>query len=110
MVNASFDFGSIVGILIFLLGIFCFQLRKIKKKKKISNIDQLDFKLLGIVKISLLSSGFIIFFQSWRIEQPLKVVIFLTTIGIILELITNLLSESNSSSEPKNFKITGLDK
>ena len=108
MVEATLNWTGISGLLIFLAGISCFPLIRMKKNKK-EFISRLDSDLLFIVQIALMVSGFIFFFQGWRLDPIIKIILPLSALAIYLELLTNYISESTLVKEPKNLRTRGID-
>ncbi len=54
-------------------------------------------------------SGFIFFFQGWRLDPIIIIYLPLSALAIYLELLTNYISESTLVKEPKNLRTRGID-
>ena len=79
MVNASLNWTSIIGILLFACsGIFF--VFKISRNEKINAINNVLILLNFIV-------GFILFFQGWRIDPILQFALSVIIFGTFLELV-----------------------
>ena len=103
MVNASLNWASIVGIMLFAWGtfagvlaipqiIFNLQKRSDATSAVIGKTLLIIFQGLGRL-IALPLCGLILFFQGWRLDPILQFEQFLLAIGIVLESSTSIMSD-----------------
>ena len=103
MVNASLNWASIVGIILFLWGIFAgvlavpqiifnLQKRSDATSAVIGKTLLIIFQGLGRL-IALPLCGLILFFQGWRLDPILQFGQFLLAIGIVFESSASIMSD-----------------
>jgi len=103
MVNASLNWASIVGIILFLWGVFAGVLAipqiTFNLQKRSDTTPMIIGKTLLIIfqglgrLIALPLCGLILFFQGWRLDPILQFEQFLLAIGIVFESSTSIMSD-----------------
>ncbi len=103
MINASLNWASIVGIMLFLWAIpswmmgfgqmfFVLQRRADASPAVIGKTIFIVFQTLGRI-VMLPLCGLILFFQGWRLDPILQFAMFLLAIGIVFESATGIIGD-----------------